>query len=61
MQLFGNMFGLDRPREIKCVIPEALTPVITEALTPVIPETVLIGNPASNQPKFWIPDKNVRG
>jgi len=55
------MFGVNRPREIKSVIPEALTPVIPEALTPVIPETVLIGNPAFNRQKQWIPDKGIRG
>jgi len=27
----------------------------------VIPETILIGNPASNTPELWIPDKDVRG
>jgi hypothetical protein len=53
------MFGLNRPRE--CVIPETLTSVIPETSNPVIPETVLIGNPAFNQPKFWIPDKSIRG
>ena len=27
----------------------------------VIPEAVLIGNPASNRLKLWIPDKGLRG
>jgi len=51
----------DVPETLNHVIPEALNHVIPETSTPVIPETVLIGNPASNQPKLWIPDKNIRG
>ena len=27
----------------------------------VIPEAILIGNPALNQLKTWIPDEGVRG
>jgi hypothetical protein len=27
----------------------------------VIPEAILIGNPASDRLKFWIPDKGIRG
>jgi hypothetical protein len=27
----------------------------------VIPEAILIGNPASNRLKLWIPDKDIRG
>ncbi len=27
----------------------------------VIPETILIGNPAFNYLKLWIPDKDIRG
>ena len=27
----------------------------------VIPEAILIGNPASNWLKLWIPDKYIRG
>ncbi len=30
-------------------------------LKTVIPEATLIGNPASNRLKSWIPDKNIRG
>jgi hypothetical protein len=28
---------------------------------PVIPEMVLVGNPASEWPQSWIPDKSIRG
>ena len=34
---------------------------IPTSLAPVIPEMLLIGNPAVDQPTFWIPDKNIRG
>jgi len=27
----------------------------------VIPEVILIGNPAFNRLKLWIPDKDIRG
>jgi hypothetical protein len=30
-------------------------------LKTVIPEAILIGNPAANRLKLWIPDKGIRG
>jgi hypothetical protein len=30
-------------------------------LQTVIPEAILIGNPESQGPKIWIPDKDTRG
>jgi hypothetical protein len=40
-----NLISANLPQNTKSVIPEAL----------------LVGIPASNRPKSWIPDKDVRG
>lgn len=34
---------------------------LPQALKIVIPEEILIGNPAFNWLKSWIPDKGIRG
>jgi hypothetical protein len=34
---------------------------LPSAFETVNPETILIGNPASNQLKSWIPDTGIRG
>jgi hypothetical protein len=41
----GKLISANLPQNPKCVIPEAL----------------LIGNPAFNRPKSWIPDKDIWG
>ena len=40
-----NLISTNLPQNLNCVIPEA----------------ILIGNPSSNRPKAWIPDKGIRG